>query len=99
MQLEIPYPEGPGYAKKRETSRAAAVTLTRHSHNELLVIHALADHAMTDYELCDYLQCEMKICQPRRSELTARGRIKDSGERRLTPYNKKAIVWMLASHI
>ncbi len=87
------YPDVPGFAKGRETSRKAAETLREPGQNEMRVLAALADGDKTDYEICAFLDMPMNRVQPRRSTLAARGIVIDSGERRLTPYGKQAVVW------
>lgn len=92
----VRYPESPGFSHGRETSRKAAETVRNPGKNERLVIDALISSDMTDYEIAEYLDMAMARIQPRRSTLTARGLVIDSGVTRLTPYGKKAVVWRLA---
>jgi hypothetical protein len=89
----VKYPDAPGFAKGRDTSRRAAATVKEPGPNELKVLAALAASDMTDHEIAAHLQMPMCRTQPRRSTLTARGLVIDSGERRLTPYGKLAVVW------
>lgn len=88
------YPEVPGY-KKRETSRRAAETVKAPGPNEQKVILALSQCDKTDHEIAAWLHMDITATRPRRSNLTARGVVIDSGKRRETPWGKQSIVWHL----
>lgn len=89
------YPHAPGFAKKRPTSKAAADTVWQPTEREKIVMEALSVRPMTDHELVAHTGKAMCVIQPRRSGLTGQGKVMDSGDTRLTPYGKKAVVWKL----
>lgn len=91
---EKKYPDAPGYAKGRATSKRAAVAVTKLSERSLAVLDALKQKPMTDHELAQQLGLAMCQVQPRRSELTAKNLIQDSGITRQTPYGRDAVVWV-----
>lgn len=90
------YPKAPGFAKKCATSRAAAATVWKPTEMQKIVLEALKVRPMTDYEVCAHVGLTMNRIQPRRSELSAQGRVIDSAMTRETPYGKQAVVWMIA---
>ena len=94
------YPNAPGYAKKRPTSRAAAESVWMPSQRQGIVLRALEEHprGLTDHEIADICKLPMAVIQPRRSELSKMSppKVIDGGERRLTPYGKSAVVWVLS---
>lgn len=49
----------------------------------------------TDWELCNHFSNHGSTYRTRRAELTAKGKIKDSGHRRTLPSGRKAIVWVV----
>lgn len=96
FSIPATYPNAPGYARGRETSRAAAETVWNPTDRQKTILAILKEHPMTDHELSAFTLLPMAVIQPRRSDLTALGKVVDSGERRITPYGKKAVVWKLA---
>lgn len=89
------YPQTPGFAKDRPTSRVAAEKVKRLTRMQMIVVEALTVRPMTDYEICDHVGLPMNRIQPRRSELSAAGQVIDTGDTRETPYGKQAVVWDL----
>ena len=92
------YPAVPGHAKNSETSRVAARCVWRPTERQALIVIALSQFpdGLTDHELSAKTKLPPAVIQPRRSDLTALGKIVDSGARRETPYGKQATVWKLA---
>jgi len=95
------YPHAPGFAKGRETSRKAAETVWEPSERQKQIMTILweSDNGLTDHELAEKMGLPMCRVQPRRSDLTALGKVIDSGDTRLTPYGKKAVVWQLSAEL
>ena len=95
MQMEMKYPETPGY-QNTDTSKAAADDMAPVAPSlKKLVLSALRNAGpMATFELADNLKRSYRSLQPRTSELRALGKIADSGQRRIDPDTGKAtIVW------
>ncbi|MBV2149566.1 hypothetical protein KRZ98_14935 [Sphingobium sp. AS12] len=96
------YPSVPGH-RGVDTSAAAAASLTSSlSYLQAKVLRAIADAAsrgLTTNELADALRIDRGSVQPRTSELRAKGRIRDSRQRRLNANGKKAIVWVVVGEV
>lgn len=95
--MEQPYPQQPGW-KRTETSRAAADDVAQKA--PLLrekVLSALRKVPMTADECADHLGIDKLSIRPRCSELSAMGKIVDTGDRRLNASGKRAVVWRLAA--
>ena len=94
------YPDAPGYAKKRPTSRAAAESVWKPTEMQGVVLRAIeaSRGGLTDHEIADACKLPMARVQPRRSELSKMTppKVIDGGERRATPYGKSAVVWVIA---
>jgi len=88
------YPNSPGY-RQRDTSMEAAALVTGVDAINARILDALAVRPMTDYELAECLGETHRRVQPRRSTLTASGKVIDTGTRRKSPFNRAAIVWGL----
>lgn len=88
------YPNSPGY-RQRDTSMEAAALVTDIDAINARILDALAVQPMTDYELAEFLGETHRRVQPRRSTMTAAGKIIDSGTRRKSPFNRYAIAWGL----
>jgi predicted ArsR family transcriptional regulator len=88
------YPDVPG-AADRDTARAAADDIASHVNRlQNMVIQQLSHSPQTVHECANQLGLPVSTVQPRFSELARRGRIKDSGARRVNSTSgKKAIVW------
>lgn len=98
MMHDHDYPSRPGH-RGIDTSAAAAAsfTLTGLGNLQAKVFRAIAAagaRGLTTNEVADLLQIDRGSVQPRTSELQAKGRICDSGLRRLNANGKKAIVWI-----
>lgn len=88
------YPNHPG-AQDRETSHAAADAVAEKAPQ--LRARALAvierSKGLTADEVAGRLGLSILSIRPRMSELARLGKIRDSGERRLTGSGNTAIVW------
>ncbi len=86
-----------------DTSAAAAASLASSlSYLQAKVFRAIADAGscgLTTNELADLLRIDRGSIQPRTSELRAKGRIRDSRQRRLNANGKKAIVWVAVGEV
>lgn len=71
----------------------AAKTGTR--RREVIRLLSLADDGLTDDEGGALMGGDRLTFGRRRSELCSAGLVKDSGQRRVTPYGRMAIVWVL----
>ena len=94
------YPAAPGH-RGVDTSIVAAEHMKKSAAAlRQVVLDALADNGpMTTREICDYTGAEYDGLQPRTSELSAVGKIVDSGQRRTPPGRRVAvIVWKLPTH-
>jgi len=85
------YPNSPGY-RMRETSKEAAARVTKIPEIYDRILNALTE-PMTFYDMRDKLGLLYSRVQPRMSDLAAQGKIKDSGQRKQTPYGRNAILW------
>lgn len=88
------YPDSPGY-RKRDTSKEAAGKVADIPKIYGQILNALTE-PMTFYDMRDKLGLLYSRVQPRMSDLAASGKIKDSGQRKMTPYGRKAILWVKA---
>lgn len=89
------YPVKPGY-QDRDTSKDAAARVSKVTETHQLILFAMETFGdFTMHQMAEHLKLEFRKVQPRMSELAAQGKIFDSGKRELTPYNRKAIVWMV----
>lgn len=90
------YPDAPGF-RRSDTSRAAAEAVKPKAGTvRLMVLEALRLRPMTSVEIADRLRLPYSTCQPRTSELRAKGLIEDSGARgESRDKSKLAIVWRL----
>lgn len=91
------YPQTPGF-KQRETAVEAAESI-RPSIGRLqgYCLNALdALGPLTADECAERLQIDKLSIRPRFSELAARGKITDTGERRRNSSGKSAIVWRVS---
>lgn len=86
-----------------DTSVAAAGSIAASlSYLQAKVYGALAEagpRGLTTNELADRLRIDRGSIQPRTSELRAKGRIRDSRQRRLNANGKKAIVWVAVGEV
>jgi len=93
------YPYTPGFAQGSDTSEEAAA-LVDHITLRERVLNCLAA-AAPDGLTYDEIQVELDVIQStisaRVRELLLLGKIKDSGERRLTRYKRKARVYVLGA--
>lgn len=98
MKHDHPYPSEPGH-RGIDTSAAAAASFTAAGLGYLqrVVFKAIADAGdagLTTNEVAEQLRIDRGSIQPRTSELRAKRRIRDSGQRRQNANGKKAIVWV-----
>lgn len=91
------YPDYPGY-QATDTSAEAAEAISEHlGRLQAMVLTAIAKRGsmgLTAHETATVLQSDRTAIQPRLSELRRKGRIVDSGLRRLNASGKRAIVWI-----
>lgn len=91
------YPDAPGH-RNVDTSIAAADDLApRLGHLQRLgnlTIHSAGEAGLTAEELSARLGLERTTMQPRTTELSRKGLIRDSGRRRRNASGKAAIVWI-----
>lgn len=102
MMHDHDYPSVPGH-RGVDTSAAAAGSLaTSLGYLQAKVFRAIAEagtRGLTTNELADVLRIDRGSVQPRTSELRAKGRIRDSRQRRLNANGKKAIVWVAVGEV
>lgn len=91
------YPDAPGH-RNVDTSVQAAVAITpslgRLQRMAEMAIREAGSLGLTADELAARLDMDRWSIQPRTSELRRKGRIRDSGQRRLNRTGKRAIVWV-----
>lgn len=77
------YPNSPGYASGSDTSRDAAAHASKSSTADRTRALELFKSGWrgTDWELAHALEIPYESAQPRRSELTAKGLVQNSGHR------------------
>lgn len=96
MMSDGKYPSCPGH-RGIDTSAAAAESIAAGlGYLQAKVLIAIAEagsRGMTTNELADQLRIDRGTVQPRTSELRAKGKIRDSRQRRVNRNGKKAIVW------
>ena len=104
MSETLPYGGEPPAQAHSPTSVAAAKSIKKSigpSHRRILEILAWMpwndDGGWTDEEMQDHLDMGANTQRPRRCELVALGKIKDSGKTRPTRSGRDAVVWVLAS--
>ena len=94
------YPDAPGH-RNVDTSMAAADDMApRLAYLQRLgnlTIYAAGEAGLTAEELSARLGLERTTMQPRTSELSRKGLIRDSGRRRRNASGKAAIVWVAVS--
>lgn len=95
MLGELRYPNVPG-SKAQETSEQAATEITEESGLlRSLCIKALSETDRTADEIAGRFNKSILAIRPRLSELLRKGKIEDSGVRRVNSSGKSAIVWRL----
>lgn len=81
-----------------ETSRQAAALARPEAASRrgqaLAFIVGRGSHGATDHEIAEALGWQIPMTTPRRGELVRLGLVKDSGARRLSPWNRPSIVWV-----
>lgn len=91
------YPDAPGH-RGVDTSIAAAndlvAKLGRLQRLAELTIREAGEEGMTADELAARLNLERWSIQPRTTELSRKGIVRDSGKRRSNRTGKQAIVWI-----
>lgn len=94
------YPHGPGHRGVETSVAAADALMPKLGRLQSLVLGAIAgagERGLTADECCDVLELDRWTVQPRTSELRAKGKIRDSGQRRPNKTGKRAIVWVYAT--
>ncbi|MBA4092065.1 MAG: hypothetical protein C0494_15945 [Sphingobium sp.] len=92
------YGETPAHRGIDTSVEAAASIAFGLSYLQGKVFRAIAEagaHGLTTNELAECLRIDRGSVQPRTSELRAKGRIRDSRQRRNNANGKKAIVWVV----
>ena len=92
------YPRIPGY-KEHSTSRMAAKSITSRAHTiseHILALLAKHPNGLTPDAAAALLGISILACRPRFSELSAKGKIKQSGVHRVNDSGLRAHVWVLA---
>lgn len=90
------YPDAPGF-KARDTAKNAAALIDGEAANLRVQCLGIIGYCpSTADEVANQLGRSVLAIRPRLSELVARNRIVDSGERRLNQSGKPAIVWRQA---
>lgn len=94
------YPDAPAF-RATDTSQEAAADLAPHlGRLQKLVmdaIEAAGERGLTADEVAAAVRLDRWSVQPRTSELRAKRKIRDSGDRRPNQTGKRAIVWVSAS--
>lgn len=97
---EVPYLEsGVGY-QATDTSLAAAVSAklsARTIRTKVLRLLKIAGEPLSSEDIADHLKLPYRSVQPRLAELRNDGLVEDSGERGLSIYGKKIILWKLTN--
>ena len=94
------YPDAPGHRNvdtSVEAADAIAPDLGRLQRLAETEIRAAGDAGLTADELAARLKLERWSVQPRTTELSRKGFIRDSGQRRQNVTGKRAIVWVAAT--
>ena len=94
------YPDAPGHRNvdtSIEAADAIAPDLGRLQRLAETAIRAAGDAGLTADELAARLKLERWTIQPRTTELSRKGFIRDSGQRRQNITGKRAIVWVAAT--
>ena len=90
------YPNVPGHRGIDTSIHAAESIKPKSNILRQTVIDALSDHGpLATHEICMVTDEQYANIQPRTSELKAKGKIEDTGNRRKTPSGKPGIVWGL----
>ena len=97
----MPYLDtGPGF-QRTDTSYDAAIAVSSKAATLQAAVLALLEQnprGMDSEQIAEVLGCDYVSIQPRTSELRNQGLIYDSGERRLSRYNRQIIVWRHRDH-
>jgi len=94
------YPDAPGHRNvdtSIEAADAIAPDLGRLQRLAETEIRSAGDAGLTADELAARLKLERWSVQPRTTELSRKGFIRDSGQRRQNVTGKRAIVWVAAT--
>lgn len=87
------YPDYPGYVNRSTSVAAAHAIAPKMNRLQVLVLEALQTKPRTNEELETDLHMGGNTVRPRVRELFLKGRVQDSGYRRLTRSGREAIVW------
>lgn len=87
------YPHAPGFKREGTSSDAAREVEREASTLRRNCLEVIDLHPSTADEVAEQLQRSVLAIRPRLSELVARGRIVESGERRPNASGKMAVVW------
>jgi hypothetical protein len=94
------YPDAPGHRNvdtSIDAANAIAPDLGRLQRLAETAIRAAGEAGLTADELAAWLKLERWTVQPRTTELSRKGFIRDSGQRRRNVTGKRAIVWVAAT--
>ena len=96
--IAMQYPHSPGY-KEHSTSRMAAKAIRSRAHTiteRILALLAKYPNGLTPDAAAALLGVSILACRPRFSELSAKGKIKQSGVHGVNDTGLRAHVWVLA---
>lgn len=86
------------YVRGSETSKAAAIAAEPNAGTQrrrvLDCLRKWQSRGLTDHQMQVWLEMNPSTQRPRRIELVRAGLVKDSGQTRLTPSGKRAVVWV-----
>ncbi len=89
----------PKYVRGSQTSLEAAIAAEPRAGTQRYRVLDLLRRSvtgLTDDEMQGYLDMNPSTQRPRRIELVSAGLAKDSGETRMTPSGRRAVVWVAA---
>ncbi len=90
------YPNAPGFKRDGTSQEAAESMESVCSFLQRQCLEALTETNRTADEVAGRLNISILTIRPRMSELVAKAKIVDSGERRLNTSGKRAVVWRVA---
>lgn len=93
--MERPYPQYAGFKRDGTSSEAAEKVDAKTLRARVLV--ELGNGPGTADEIAHRLRIDRLSIRPRLSELSAMGRVEDSGVRHVNSSGRKAVVWRLTA--
>lgn len=97
--LDEKYPHTPGWKKVGTSSEAAHAVKSKAATLREKVLRVLSFAALTADEVAQRIDESVLSVRPRLSELSARGMIEETGQRRRNASGKMAAVWRAAKCI